>query len=143
MNKLVYVDIQKVFTKSKDIYFKLKSKEWQDFISKFDKRYKIYDISNPFHYTFWFNKENLIEDEQNDILKVDEKFWKKFWWIRFWNWEIPKDFKDFILKNFNKDDNITFIWWYEKKCLYEVVETFKRLGYKNIFLDYKYIYLCD
>lgn len=137
MRKLAYIDIQKWFPESRKVYNKLSKNK--KFTKKFKKKVRIYDNSNPFHFSFWGNSKNYHNKKKK--LPYTSEFSKKFGWYRsFGSGKIPKDIKRNIKMNFRKKDKICLVGWYRKKCLWEMKKTFKKMWYKKVKIKKRYTF---
>ena len=135
--KLVYVDIQKWFKESHNLYNTIISDE--NYMKSFENRCRIYDTKNFLHYTYWWNSHNLWDKSSNKKMYVDEEIQKEFWYLRFRH-KIPDTIKKDIEKYFNKSDDITLVWGFKDKCLLEILNTFLLLWYTHAHIDNKYTY---
>jgi len=135
--KLVYVDIQKWFKESKQVYEALLKNP--SYLASFDNRCRIYDSSNSIHCSFWCNPYWYWKKDSFKRLMIDEEIEKQFWYLRFKE-TIPVEMKKDLEKYFSKDDHIVLVGWYRDKCLQEIYDTFKLLWYRDVKINDSYIY---
>jgi hypothetical protein len=135
--KLVYVDIQKWFKESSEIYNKLIND--QDYINSFDNRCRVYDNTHFLHYTYWRNPHNFWEKDSNDKLHVDEEISKKFGFLESYN-KVPQSLKKSIEQYFDRWDDIVLVGWSKEHCLKEIYNTFHKLGYLHVHIDKRFVY---